>query len=382
VEIHPFGATVLVDGWQLTGAVDRLAEARLQAQLVPEDAPEVWVYGVGLGDLVRVLLERPVVQKIHVCILSAELHDRLRPLDGIDPSRLVLHQPGEVEEVSIPFTFVPGELRHADMSATRLRDELITLINLPFNQRVQRELAQAWADQERQNAEAMATDQHVSAMFGRDRRPAIVVAGGPTASAHLDWIKAHQQSHQVIAVSRALLPLLEVGITPDVVVHIDPFPFSGPLFPGPEDQRAVASVLLYLSAINPALVSSWRGQRAWMREADLFSGGSVVHAAADLAVQRGATEVHLVGVDFCLPGGQGHLAGARGESLNVAASPLRTVDGFGRSVPTQEALVWYHRGFETLIAERPGIRWIKHDRRGVPLRGAEWSDGSESRRAA
>lgn len=382
MEILPFGATVLVDGRQLTGAVDRIAEARLQAAPVPEDAPEVWVYGVGLGDLVRVLLERPTLRKLHVCILSEELLSRLRPLEGIADDRLILHRPGDVDHVEAPFAFVPGELRLAEPAAARVRDELITLVNLPFNLRVQDQLAEAWAEQERGNEGAMAADPHVSSLAGRDRRPAIVVAGGPTASDHLEWIAARQWTHQVIAVSRALLPLLDAGITPDVVVHIDPFPFSAPLFPGPEDRRAISSTLLYLSKTPPALVAGWQGRRAWMRDDDLFVGGSVVHAAADLATRRGASEVHLVGVDFCTPNNSGHMAGARGETLNLEASTLRTTDGYGDPVPTQEALVWYHRGFETLIAERPAVRWIKHDRRGVPLRGAEWADGSESRRAA
>lgn len=381
MEIVPFGATVLVDGRQLTGAVDRESEARLQASFVPEDAPEVWVYGVGLGDLPRVLLERPALRRLHICVLSAELFARLRPLGAVDVDRVIVHAPGEVEHVEAPFAVVPGELRHADPEAVRLRDELITILNLPFNLRVQRELAAAWSEQEQGNAAALATDPPVSAQAGVDPRPAIVIAGGPTASAHFEWIRQRQPDHQVIAVSRALLPLLDAGITPDVVVHIDPFPFSAPMFPGPDDARVDAVTLLYLATVPPALVSGWRGPRTWMRDGDLFTGGSVVHAAADLATLRGATQVHLFGVDFCLPGGESHLAGARGEPLNAAASALRTVNGYGDAVPTQEALVWYHRGFEKLIAERPGVRWIKHDRRGVPLRGAEWSDAG-SRRAA
>jgi len=374
VRIAPFGATVLVDGWQLTGAVDRAAEARLQARMVPEDAREAWCYGAGLGDLPAALLERPALRRLHLCLLSAELERRLDPLRAVahDP-RLVVHAPGAVRHMGTPWTVVPGELRHVDPPAFPLRDEILASLNLPFNERVRDVMASRRALQRAENVRACPSDPHVSCAFGNGPLAAVVVGGGPTAGWNLRAVaKLQRKRAAVIAVSRVLAPLLAGGVIPDYVVHIDPFSGAATVFPEPDD-RLAGTTLVYLREVEPATARDWPGPRRWMAEEDLFAGGSVVHAAADLATRLGALRVDLVGVDFCFPRGRLHAAGALGPSGTIADGPLLTLDGWGRRVATQEALMHYHRSMEVLIERRPGVEWVKHDRRGVALQGARWA---------
>src|SRR2546422_308459 len=116
----PLGCTVLIDGYQLTSAVDRIAEARLQAQAIPIDAPEAWVYGCGLGDLVRVLLERPALRRLHVVVFNLEILEMARL---VNDDRVRLYLPGTAPpKVRDPFAVCPGDLRHAEPAAYEIRD--------------------------------------------------------------------------------------------------------------------------------------------------------------------------------------------------------------------------------------------------------------------
>lgn len=374
LEISPFGATVLVDGRQLTGAFDREAEARLLAQLVPEDAPEAWSYGLGLGDLVGVLLERPALKTLHACVLSRQLFEQLRPLERFagDP-RLVVHMPGEVINIAGPWVHCPGELWFADAEAFAIRDVLMSVLNIPFNDFLREQTAKLRGGHEEQNAPHIATEPHVSALFDLDHRDAVVVMGGPTAASRFEWIRQRRFRVNLICAVRALAPLLAARIVPDVVVEIDPYVGNQDSIPEGDERLGDAS-LVALATVNPETIRRWPGRRFWTREGDLFTGGSVVHASCDLATKMGARLVHLVGCDFCFPGGDSHVEGAKGPAYDVESAALRTIDGNGQLVTTQESMAQYHRGLEVLIAERPQVAWIKHDRRGVPLRGACWFD--------
>lgn len=377
MDFEQYGATALVDGRQLTSAYDRTSEARRQIQWVPADAEEVWVYGCGLGDVVELLLQRPAIKRVHVAVLCREIWDALGPLDRISDPRVVVHMPGEVDTIKLPAAVCAGDIPFAEKDALQLRDLLVAALNAPYNDALRDLTRDMRARNEAGNADRVAVDTHVSALFGSETREIAVVAGGPTASAAFGWLK--EGGRCVVAVSRALVPLLGAGIVPDVVVIIDPYPGNAVFLP--RDERLASSTLVYLPAVEPKAIEQWPGRRLWCDEADFYLGGSVLHAAADLATKMGARTVHLVGADLCFPGDESHVAGATGERCQITSASPKTVDGFGRWVTTQEALMQYHRALEDLVSLRPEVRWVKHDRRGVAVRGAVWFDEAESRAA-
>ncbi|MBF0622551.1 MAG: hypothetical protein HQL54_11560, partial [Magnetococcales bacterium] len=82
--------TISVDGMRLSSGFNRRQEAHIQAQAIPEDHSEAWVYGVGIGDLIRVLITRETIRKLHVVIINAPLFMSLiQRLDFTD----WLHEP-------------------------------------------------------------------------------------------------------------------------------------------------------------------------------------------------------------------------------------------------------------------------------------------------
>lgn len=368
LSIEPCGDTLRVNGRCLTSAVDREAEAAVQAARIPAEAPVAWVYGAARGDLVRLLLRRPALRELHVCVMNRELHERTRPLPR--DRRLRVHMPGEALVPMAPFAVSPGELHLADPAAHPLRDRLLAVLNAPFNEARHAAERARYDRQEADNAQLLAVDPRAVEL--RDARDAIVIAGGPTTAAHYDWIRARAESHNVVAVARAVLPLLAADIVPAVVVLSDRDLENAAFFPS--DDRLRACRLVYIASAAPSVLALWNGRRASFAESDFFAGGSVAHCAADLATRMGAQAVHLFGFDFSFPAGASHIEGAALDRYVTDRVAMQTVNGFGELVPTQESMAQYHRWLESLIAARPGIRWIKHDRRGVPLRGAQWAD--------
>lgn len=375
LDLRPFGATVMVGGRQLTSCVDRGAEARLLANLIPAGATKAWVYGVGLGDVVKELTARPGLEEIHVAVLCRELWSRLRPLAGVDDPRIAVHMPGEAVDLEGPFVAHSLEVRMADEEAHPLRDRIVAALNAPYNEFFHAALRPMWDAQRAENARLMVTDGRATDLFGTDARPAVVIAGGPTAADSFGWIRDERDRFNVVAVSRALLPLLEAGIVPDAVVQLDRGPkHCAPMYPEVPDPRLTGCKLVIIEDAEPVIAERWTGPRYWFDEATFYPGGSVLHTAADLAVKMGALEVHLVGADLCFAGGASHVAGAGGSACTFEETDLRIKNGRGEWVTTQDALAQYLRGLEEQVAASPHVRWIKHGRAGAPVSGAEWAD--------
>ena len=61
--------TLVVNGKQLTSSYDRAFESGFQADEAPVDATSVTLYGWGLGDVQRVLLEREQLTQLQVVLL-------------------------------------------------------------------------------------------------------------------------------------------------------------------------------------------------------------------------------------------------------------------------------------------------------------------------
>jgi hypothetical protein len=195
---------------------------------------------------------------------------------------------------------------------------------------------------------------------------AIVIAGGPTAPESYDWIRS--AGLLTVAASTLLRPLQAAGIFPGVTVVLDPSPFMPLHFSGVDTSRT----LVYAYGVHGSIPRDWEGpKRVLTRDPP---GPSVMHLAVDEAVHMGATVVHLVGVDLCYPGGQSHAPGTASR-YDIRRSPLLgETDGQGQEAFTDATLLVYRDELERYIAARPGVRFVRHGRGGLPVAGTEWAD--------
>lgn len=386
--VEGLGSTLAVEGIQLSSRHDRLAEAHLQAASYP-DAPCLHLYGPGLGDLPRALLQRPV-QRLEVYLLNLALFrlvlELLDQSDWLADPRLHLAQAFEGGELRLPFFAPPPELVLADDANAKVRDRLVSELHLAFNNQPFHADAPEIVERLAANAAFLAQDPSVAELFGsRPGARACVLATGPTLEQHFGYLRTLQQQPGrplLICVDTAYRPLIEQGIVPDIVVTLDQR-ISQRHLPA---QGNEAVTLVYLPLLAPELIQSWRGPRyvacsqspvyEQLRKrqpmAVLHSAGSVIHPAVDLAVRMGAAEVALLGADFAFPGDRTHAGWLDGE-LGPTMSDARhwVLDGHGQRVRTQLNFRSYLCELERYIAQHPQVRFINTSRDGAAIAGCE-----------
>ncbi|MDQ1886166.1 DUF115 domain-containing protein [Aeromonas salmonicida] len=385
------GSTLSIDGIQLTSRHDRVREAELQAASLPEVAV-LHLYGTGLGDLPRALLSRSSLKRLEVKIMNGALFALvLRLLDQQDwlaDSRVELMMAGDESEIRLPFFALPPELQLVEDAAARIRDRLVSEIELPFasarfdaeHPAVTRRLAE--------NRELLTSDGDVASLFGLARgKHALIVASGPTLQTNLATLQAQlqtrRQDYLLISVDTALAFLLRHGIRPDIVVTIDDAIHGSRL---PADQSA-QTTLVYYPTVPTAALLAWQGPRkaAYSRspmyqtlrqeipKGSLHSGGSVIHPAVDLAVQMGCQQVILLGTDFAFPGELTHSGWADGALGPTASQALSwTLDGHGRRVKTNPNFSAYRTELERYIARHPEVHFWNSSREGAEIAGCSY----------
>jgi len=370
---------LVIDGVQLASRVDARAEAVLQARLVPERAERATLYGFAQGELARVLLARPALRALDVVVLCASVARAVLercPAEWLADPRVRLLLPAGLDELAPPCAASPADLRLADDEGARLRDLVVLELATPLIRRKLGERERARAENEDTDARC-ARDAPVEELFGsRPGARLCVAAAGPTLARHYRELAA--RAHELVAVDAALKPLLAAGIAPAFAVSQDGHEDNlRRLFALPRAELS-ACTLVYLPAVPPAVLESWPGPRRAARAA-LWSSGSVVHAAVDLARALGARRIELFGADFATPAGQSHVAGAACEKVRpvLAAGPW-VRNGRGARVATLANLVGYLRDLERYIARHPELEFVNRCADGAAIAGARLEEASRA----
>lgn len=376
--------TLLVDGIHLTSAYDRHAETQLQAAQIPPKSPQAWVYGMALGDVPRVLLSRKKLEELTVVIMNCAVAALslffFDHRDWLKDPRVTLVAASPTDHLDKPFAVAPGCLQLADDQASRLRDLACLDLATPFirkrhqadNPHLQKRLLD--------NTDYVAKDPSIDALLTTHRGSTVVVAGaGPTLSDQYGWMKDHKPG-PIIAVDAALKPLMNAGIVPDIVVAIDGHADIYDLFFSTLDLTLLKnSALIYFPVVQTELLRHWPGHRyVAYSEAPiyaeiacrypkqrLFSSGSVIHPAVDLATRLSTKNIILTGADFCYPDGQSHVAGCY-QAQAVQGSHW-VLNSYGERVATIPNLRAYLRDLEDFIAGKNKNEYFNASPRGAKI---------------
>ena len=216
-EQHP---TLSVRGYRLWSAIDSSLEARLQARMIPEDAPEAWVYGIGSGDLVRELLKRRRLERLHVLPMNLGLaHFLMHSLDNRDwlsDPRVTLCDPILQSSVLSPFVAIPPCLSLRDDGLRDLYDQVVNALIRPFEESRQAARTPMRLQHIKTNRDFIENDGDVGELFGTAPGSTVFVcAAGPTLSETAAWLSGHRDQGILIAVDGALNPLIRLGLVPD-----------------------------------------------------------------------------------------------------------------------------------------------------------------------
>ncbi len=389
---HVPDATLLIDGIHLSSCYDQLREAELQASLVPAESSAAWVYGVGSGHVPRILLQRSSLKKLVVVIMNHAVawqsFKHFDHSDWLSDSRVDLVLAEAEHDMHTPFAAIPSCLQLASDEASRLRDLVFLELSTPFTQQQHHPENLELRQRLQENVEFVRNDGDVTELFGtQENKTILVAAAGPTLSCHYEWLLSQQGSIPLIAVDAALKPLYEAGIQPDIIMTIDANPMVLDFFKNIDLQPFQTRPLVYFPVVYSAVLDSWPGPRMTsyadtvlygelrdkFPKGSLFSSGTVLTPAVDLAVKMGATEVILLGADFSFPEGQSHVAGFP-FLIEKESSPTGhwVLNGYGKRVPTGANYRGYLRDFERYIEQHPKVRFLNGSKNGAYIQGTSY----------
>ena len=231
---------------------------------------------------------------------------------------------------------------------------------------------------------------------------AVVLAGGPSLTAHLEEIKKSGKDFLIIAVDTALRACLRAGITPDFILSFDPQYWNYLHTAGLDTSK---SVLISEAAVFPAVLRQCyravffsnssvpfarylegEGQNG-DEDYTLAAGGSVATTAWDFARYIGAKPVIMAGLDLAYPHKQTHFAGSTFEeaahtrSTRVASAeqanfnslysafPSLHQDYAGGTVLTDRRMLLYAWWFESTLAKYPEVKTFNLMPHGVFIPG-------------
>lgn len=385
--VNGLSSTLAVDGIQLSSRHDRIKEACQQMIAIP-NVPEIHLYGIGLGDLPRELLNRTELQKLHIHVLNESLFGLILHLleqnDWLADPRVTLHMASEYKDIQLPFFAIPAELFLATDGNAKIRDRLVAEIEQPYvNQRFNPKNPEL-LDRIEQNILLLKSDPDVATLFDSYKgKEAFVLASGPSLELHylkLLEIRKRQDRPVFIALDTALRPLMANGIEPDFVISIDPH-ITSSHFP---DLIPDTIKLIYFPLSQNQTLISWHGKRyaaysqstiydeVYQRfpKARFYSSGSVLHPAVDFAVDLGVKSITLFGADFSYPRNKTHSGwddGALGEP--VAAAKHWVLNGNGERVKTLLNFRSYLCALERYITYHPEVQFYNTSRIGAFIDG-------------
>lgn len=381
-------STLVVNGIQLTSRHDRIHEAKVQADSLPQN-DKLHLYGVGLGDLPRVLLQRKNLRRLHVYILNEALFMLVNHLldhsDWLSDQRVRLHIAHDFNEIKLPFFVSPPELHLASNTNSKIRDRLAAEVEIVYlNQRFTADNP-VFKARLKENIAYIQHDKDVAELFNQySGRDAFILASGPTLSDHYEKLYTIRQNENrplFIALDTALKALIAHDIEPDIVISIDKEINPGHL----PNNMMCKPKLVYFPLVTPSLLAAWPGKRycAYSHsvvyesmckkhpKGKLFASGSVIHPAVDFAVKSGVKSITFFGADFSFPYDKTHSGWDSGVlCVPVDAAKHWVLNGRNEKVKTLLNFRGYLCSLERYIAHHPKVKFYNSSRDGAYIEGA------------
>ncbi len=278
-----------------------------------------------------------------------------------------------------------------------------TIQEAEINLKTQSKFSRIFFNNIMENIPAVIKSPGVSSLKSRmTGTPAAIVSAGPSLDKNIELLKNGADKLIVIAVSTALKPLLQAGVSPDFVVAIDPDDITVKGF----DLKNIPGKpwLLFDPSVPWVIPDAFEGRRLvldseiyfskWIAQKNGPKGNlgkslSVAHTGLLLAKHLGCSPVILLGQDLAFSKNRMHCSGAyyQNDFLELArnditpnylekekfkrhASSLKeTFDVFGQKINTTIALESYKNLFESEISNIPHV--INATEGGLPIQGTK-----------
>lgn len=392
--------TVSIFGIQLSSRHDPRKEAENQAKGLLQKQT-LYLYGVGLGYLPEYLLSCNSIKALNIKILNLSLFSLILHLRDqrvwLSDKRVTIALASSDREVYYPHFAFPPDLSLADDSSQKIKHILGYGINSHYTKNQFDVTDMSLIKRIEENFEYLEKDTDVDILFGTAKgKEAIVVGAGPSLLANISKLTSNYNLNNrpiVICVATASKVLVDAGLIPDYLIVIDKDTLlSHPLIGN--FSKMLRSNLVYTPLVSPEIISAWKGDRyisyskspifdkvkAIFPKSSLFSGGSVIHTAVDLAVKIGCKSVTFYGTDFSYTKDQTH-AGHQDGTLPMyhnTAKPNETKswlkNGYGEKVPTLDSFIGYLLELEGYITRHPDIKFWNSSKSGALIEGCHYKE--------
>ncbi|MCU8090865.1 DUF115 domain-containing protein [Shewanella sp. SM20] len=387
--------TISVNGIQLSSRHDRIAEAKLYINTLPKDVNSVTVYGVGMGDVPTLLIEKNSINTIKVCLLNTSLFSLL--ITYTDQSEWLSHpkvqllEPQKQNRLDPVYIAITPDLSLVSNENASLRDLLVYENNIEFVNSKHKLDDPVIKARFSENLSFLKLDPDAAMLkLIHKQHTAFVIGSGPTLEEHYGYLKSQRERPSndrplLIAVDTSFKALMGQGIIPDILVSIEHNITQEHL---PESIPETVT-LVYFPRIPAKVIGSWPGPRfnAYSKgkiydqlhktypKLRLFTNGSVIHPAIDLAVHLNIWEITLFGCDFSYPNNKTHAFWKDGEIGPKAGNAKHwIINGRGERVSTDLNFRAYLRNLEHYIATKPRIKFYQSNLSGAKIKGTQFKD--------
>lgn len=191
---------------------------------------------------------------------------------------------------------------------------------------------------------------------------AVICCGGPSFAKALPLLKTYQDRIAIFAIARTSALLIDEGIKPDVLVHVDPY-YDVSWSRKASEKNCVLAASLSVSA---ALSSKFSDIIWFNGDADTINNyaeakapgilnriaisRTVTISAIDLAIKAGFRKIILTGSDLCVSGsGKSHVD----DSAEFGGSLLQVEGNSGEKVYTTQEFEALRTGIESYLDALP-----------------------------
>ena len=387
--------TISVNGIQLSSRHNRIAEAQLFINQLPVDATHVTVYGIGMGDVPSLLIDDKKMKKIDVCLLNLSLFKLLLSYtdqgEWLIDDRITLIELPKQDHIADAYIAVTPDLHLADNDNARLRDLLVLENNREYANKQHQIDDPKLIARFNENRQYLINDPDAATLrLTHTQDHTLVIGTGPTLEEHYDYLTAQRalpigQRPLMIAVDTAFKALSSQGIIPDILLSIE----SNIRVSHLPENIPDSVTLVYFPRIPPSVIAHWPGPKfnayskgaiydtldAELPKLRLFTNGSVIHSAIDLAAYLNSSEITLFGCDFSYPNNKTHAFWKDG-SLGSKAENAKhwVINGHGERVATDLHFRAYLRNLEHYIRFKPQIKFYQSSLDGALIHGTQYRE--------
>ncbi|ATB70890.1 hypothetical protein SJPD1_2802 [Sulfurospirillum diekertiae] len=141
------------------------------------------------------------------------------------------------------------------------------------------------------------------------QKPVLMVFSGPSTSKNIAWLKKYQDRFIIISALSTCRLLQANGLTPNIVIHIDPDENSALLFEGIDEKAYFKDVITILASnVDEKTVSKFKRENIYFIEQGTeykkgfgyFSAPSVGEYTLGLMMILGISNMYMLGIDLAL----------------------------------------------------------------------------------